>query len=148
VITQNVDNLHEQAGSDEVIHLHGSLFESRSSDDPNLVYPIHGWELKLGDLCEKGSQLRPNIVWFGELVTMIEVAAKICTQADVFLVVGTSMMVYPAASLIDYVSFEVPKYVIDPKLPSMGSIPYLTAIEEKGSVGLKKIKQELINLSA
>lgn len=147
VVTQNVDNLHEQAGSRNVIHLHGSLFESRSSDDLNLVYPITGWELKWGDLCEKGSQLRPNIVWFGELVPMIEVAAKVCTQADVFLVVGTSMMVYPAASLIDYVSFETPKYVIDPKLPSFGFIPYLTAIEEKGSVGLNKIKQELIDLS-
>ncbi len=148
VVTQNVDNLHEQAGSEKVIHLHGSLFESRSSDHPNLIYPIEGWELKWGDVCEKGSQLRPNIVWFGEMVPMIEVAAKVCTQADVFLVVGTSLMVYPAASLIDYVSFETPKYVIDPKLPSIGFIPYLTAIEEKGSVGLNKIKQELINLSA
>lgn len=148
VVTQNVDNLHEQAGSEKVIHLHGSLFESRSSDHPNLIYPIEGWELKWGDVCEKGSQLRPNIVWFGEMVPMIEVAAKVCTQADVFLVVGTSLMVYPAASLIDYVSFETPKYVIDPKLPSIGFIPYLTAIEEKGSVGLNKIKQELIDLSA
>lgn len=147
VVTQNVDNLHEQAGSKDIIHLHGSLFESRSSEDPNLVYPIHGWELKWGDTCAKGAQLRPNIVWFGELVTMIEVAAKVCTKADVFLVVGTSMMVYPAASLIDYVSFETPKYVIDPKLPQMGFIPYLTSIEDKGSVGLEKIKQELINLS-
>lgn len=147
VVTQNVDNLHEQAGSKNVLHLHGSLFESRSSDDPNLVYPIDGWELKWGDVCEKGSQLRPNIVWFGELVTMIEVAAKVCTKADVFLVVGTSMMVYPAASLIDYVLHETPKYVIDPRLPQMGFIPYLTSIEEKGSVGLEKIKQELIDLS-
>jgi NAD-dependent deacetylase len=147
VVTQNVDNLHEQAGSKNVIHLHGSLFESRSSDDPTLIYPIDGWELKWGDVCGKGSQLRPNIVWFGELVPMIEVAARVCTKADVFLVVGTSMMVYPAASLIDYVSHETPKYVIDPKLPQMGFIPYLTSIEEKGSVGLEKIKQELIDLS-
>lgn len=147
IVTQNVDNLHEQAGSKNVVHLHGSLFESRSSDYPNLVYPIPGWELKWGDRCEKGSQLRPNIVWFGELVTMIEVAARVCTTADVFLVVGTSMMVYPAASLIDYVPHETPKYVIDPKLPQMGFIPYLSAIEEKGSSGLEKIKQELIDLS-
>ncbi len=147
VVTQNVDNLHEQAGSKNVIHLHGSLFESRSSDDPTLIYPIDGWELKWGDVCEKGSQLRPNIVWFGELVPMIEVAAKVCTKADVFLVVGTSMMVYPAASLIDYVPHETPKYVIDPKLPQLGFIPYLTSIEEKGSVGLEKIKQELVDLS-
>lgn len=147
VVTQNVDNLHEQAGSKKVVHLHGSLFEARSSVDPTLVYPITGWELKWGDVCEKGFQLRPNIVWFGELVTMIEVAAKVCTLADVFLVVGTSMMVYPAASLIDYVPHETPKYVIDPKLPQMGFIPYLTGIEEKGSSGLEKIKQELIDLS-
>ena len=147
VVTQNVDNLHEQAGSKNVIHLHGSLFESRSTVDARLVYPIEGWELKWGDCCEKGSQLRPNIVWFGEFVPMIEVAAKICTRADVFLVVGTSMLVYPAAGLIDYVRHETPKYVIDPKLPKLGFIPYLTSIEEKGSVGLGKIKQELIDLS-
>jgi NAD-dependent deacetylase len=148
VVTQNVDNLHEQAGSKDVIHLHGSLFESRSTVDERLVYPIEGWELKWGDVCEKGFQLRPNIVWFGEMVPMIEVAAKICTRADVFLVVGTSMLVYPAAGLIDYVMHETPKYVIDPRLPKLGFIPYLTSIEEKGSVGLEKIKQELIDLSA
>mgnify|MGYP005815591227 CR=1 FL=1 len=147
VVTQNVDNLHEQAGSHHVIHLHGSLFESRSCDYPELIYPIKGWELRWGDVCERGSQLRPNIVWFGELVPMIEVAAKICTKADVFLVVGTIMMVYPAASLIDYVPHETPKYVIDPKVPQLGFIPYLTSIEEKGSVGLAKIKQALIDLS-
>jgi NAD-dependent deacetylase len=117
IITQNVDNLHERAGSSRVIHLHGSLFESRSTKNPALVYPIPGWELKWGDVCELGSQLRPNIVWFGEAVPMIEVAADIASGADIFLVVGTSMVVYPAAGLIDYVPTQVKKYVIDPKKP-------------------------------
>src|SRR6187402_274583 len=96
IITQNVDDLHERAGSSKVIHLHGSLFESRSTLDGSLVYPIKGWELKTGDCCEKGSQLRPNIVWFGEMVPMIEVAAEIASGADYFIVAGTSMLVYPA----------------------------------------------------
>src|SRR5688572_9286591 len=106
VVTQNVDNLHERAGSSHVIHLHGSLFESRSCKDESLVYPIKGWELKRGDLCEKGSQLRPNIVWFGEMVPLMEVAARHASRADIFLVVGTSMVVYPAAGLIHYVPHD------------------------------------------
>ena len=94
IVTQNVDNLHERAGSSHVIHLHGSLFESRSTVDESLVYPIEGWELKSGQVCEKGSQLRPNIVWFGEMVPMMEVAAEYASQADIFIVVGTSMVVH------------------------------------------------------
>src|SRR5688572_1257475 len=119
IVTQNVDNLHERAGSRNIIHLHGSLFESRSTKNENLVYPIKGWELNLGDTCEQGSQLRPNIVWFGEMVPLIEVAAYHAQQADIFLVVGTSMVVYPAAGLIDYVPHDTLKYVVDPKLPDM-----------------------------
>jgi NAD-dependent deacetylase len=107
VVTQNVDDLHERAGSTHIIHLHGSLFESRSTVDENLVYRIQGWALNLGDRCEKGSQLRPNIVWFGEVVPMMEVAARYAAQADIFLVVGTSMVVYPAAGLIHYVPVEI-----------------------------------------
>src|SRR5688572_8842356 len=128
VVTQNVDNLHERAGSTQVIHLHGSLFESRSTADERLVYPIEGWELNLGDRCEKGSQLRPNIVWFGEMVPMIEVAADHAAHSDIFLVVGTSMVVYPAAGLIHEVPVESPKFVVDPKIPEVGSIPYVTMI--------------------
>jgi NAD-dependent deacetylase len=145
IITQNVDNLHERAGSSKVIHLHGNLFESRSTKDENLVYPIEGWELKPGDLCEKGSQLRPNIVWFGEMVPLIEVAAEISSKADIFLVVGTSMVVYPAAGLINYVPFETPKYVVDPKLPDVGSLPYLKMFEDKASTGMEKVKKELLS---
>jgi NAD-dependent deacetylase len=143
IVTQNVDNLHERAGSSRVIHLHGSLFESRSTADESLVYPIAGWELKVGDKCEKGSQLRPNIVWFGEMVPMIEVAAQIAAEADVFLVVGTSMVVYPAAGLIDYVSSEVPKYIVDPNVPSIRSVPNLHFIAEKASTGMVKVKERL-----
>src|SRR6478609_9591107 len=119
IITQNVDDLHERAGSTNVIHLHGKLFESRSTLDENLIYPIEGWELKLGDKCERGSQLRPNIVWFGEMVPMMEVAAQIASEADVFLVVGTSMVVYPAAGLINYVPREAEIFIVDPKIPDV-----------------------------
>ncbi len=144
IITQNVDNLHERAGSSNVIHLHGSLFESRSTKNPALIYPITGWELKWGDVCELGSQLRPNIVWFGEAVPMIEVAANIASGADVFLVVGTSMVVYPAAGLIDYVPDRVKKYVVDPKKPDILHVPNLEFIAEKASTGMERVREWLI----
>ncbi len=144
VITQNVDNLHERAGSTNVIHLHGSLFESRSTRNPALVYPIKGWELNLGDTCELGSQLRPNIVWFGEAVPMMEVATDIASGADIFLVVGTSMVVYPAAGLIDYVPDRVKKYVVDPKKPDILHVPNLEFIAEKASTGMQKVKEILL----
>jgi NAD-dependent deacetylase len=144
VITQNVDNLHERAGSSRVLHLHGSLFESRSTKDARLVYPIEGWELKMGDVCELGSQLRPNIVWFGEAVPMIEVAADVAAGADIFLVVGTSMVVYPAAGLIDYVPDSVRKFVVDPKKPEILHVPNLEFITEKASVGMEQVKRLLL----
>lgn len=146
IVTQNVDNLHERAGSKNIIHLHGSLFESRSTKKESLVYPIKGWELNWGDTCELGSQLRPNIVWFGEMVPLMEVAAYHAQQADIFLVVGTSMVVYPAAGLIDYVPYESPKYVVDPKLPEMSHIPYLKAVPDKASTGMINVKQELLQM--
>lgn len=146
IITQNVDNLHERAGSAKVIHLHGSLFESRSTADESLIYPISGWQLNAGDLCEKGSQLRPNIVWFGELVPMIEVAARYAGKADIFLVVGTSLIVYPAAGLVNYVPYGVPKYLVDPKLPDITYIQNIEMIQDKASTGLRKLKSKLIDL--
>jgi NAD-dependent deacetylase len=146
VVTQNVDNLHERAGSSNVIHLHGSLFESRSTQDERLVYPIKGWELKRGDCCEKGSQLRPNIVWFGEMVPLMDVAAHHASKADVFLVVGTSMLVYPAAGLIHYVNHDTPKFVVDPKLPDVGSVPLLHMIADKASTGMERVRTELLKL--
>jgi len=144
VVTQNVDNLHERAGSSKVIHLHGSLFESRSTVDPSLVYPISGWELKLGDKCERGSQLRPNIVWFGEMVPMMEVAAEMAGDADIFIVAGTSMVVYPAAGLVDYVRPEVPKFVVDPNKPSLTYVKNVQYFTEKASTGMPKVRDILI----
>ena len=147
IITQNVDDLHERAGSSKVIHLHGKLFESRSMVDSTLIYPIKDWELKSGDLCEKGSQLRPNIVWFGEAVPMIEVAAEIVSKADIFLVVGTSLAVYPAAGLIDYVPANVMKYIIDPIAPNVNHHPNVTFITKKASVGMAEFKKLLVESS-
>jgi NAD-dependent deacetylase len=145
VVTQNVDNLHERAGSSNVLHLHGSLFESRSTLNPKLIYPIKGSELNIGDKCERSSQLRPNIVWFGEAVPMMDVAADIAAGADVFLVVGTSMVVYPAAGLIDYVPAHVKKYVVDPKKPEMLHVPNLEFIIDKASTGMERVRQLLLS---
>ena len=131
IITQNVDDLHEQGGSSKVIHLHGELFKSRSTLDPELVYDIEGWEIKLGDKCEKGSQLRPHIVWFGEMVPMMEHAVEETLTAEIFLVVGTSLQVYPAAGLLDYVEKDVPKFVVDPNMPTMIPLDNLFLIKEK-----------------
>lgn len=144
IVTQNVDNLHEKAGSSNVIHLHGQLFQCRSTADENLVYEMDGWELKLGDVCEKGSQLRPNIVWFGEMVPMMEVAARETYGADIFMVVGTSLVVYPAAGLLDLVADHVPKYVIDPKLPQVSKRSNLYLYEENATTGVEKVRQRLL----
>jgi len=144
VITQNVDNQHEKAGSSHVLHLHGQLFQSRSSVDERLVYEIEGWELKMGDLCEKGSQLRPNIVWFGEAVPMMEPAIDITMQADIFLVVGTSLQVYPAASLVQYTSTSCPIYLIDPKKPGGYFGRDVTFIEDRASSGMVRLKKILL----
>ncbi len=143
IITQNVDNLHEKAGSTNVLHLHGELFKSRSTLDPSLVYDMDGWELNEGDTCEKGSQLRPHIVWFGEMVPMMEVAAAEAMSADVFMVVGTSMVVYPAAGLIDYIGDEIPKYIIDPSIPEVHPRLNLEFYEENATTGVPKVAKIL-----
>lgn len=144
IITQNVDNLHERAGSTKVLHLHGELAKARSTANENLIYDIEGWELKLGDKCELGSQLRPHIVWFGEMVPMMEVAVGEISDTDIFLVVGTSLLVYPAASLIDYVPDEIPKYIVDPKIPHINRVSNLYIVEDVASRGLEKVASELI----
>lgn len=145
VVTQNVDNLHEQAGSTKVLHLHGELFKSRSTADEHLVYDMQGWELKKGDLCEKGSQLRPHIVWFGEMVPAMEEALEIVVQADALVVVGTSLVVYPAAGLLHHVSGVVPKFVVDPNLPDMSGIRNVRSFDEPASTGLAKVAKILRN---
>ncbi len=145
VITQNVDNLHEKAGSKKVLHLHGELFKARSTGDEKLVYDMEGWELKLGDKCEKGHQLRPHIVWFGEMVPMMDVAVEEAASADLFIVVGTSLQVYPAAGLMDYVAHEIPKYVIDPNMPEVRKRDNLFLMEEKATTGLPKLVKQLLD---
>lgn len=146
VVTQNVDDLHEKAGSSKVIHLHGELFKSRSTLDINLIYPVKGWELNEGDMCERGSQLRPNIVWFGEAVPLMSEAAKIVSKADVFIVVGTSLQVYPAASLVDYVSDAAHQFVIDPQMPFIQNIKNRTLLETSATKGMKEVAQMLDKL--
>ena len=136
--------MHEKAGSSKVIHLHGQLFQSRSTLDENLVYSMDHWELKEGDLCDLGSQLRPNIVWFGEAVPMMEVAIEHTQKADILLVVGTSLQVYPAAGLIDYVRSTVPKYIVDPNKPSTANYPNLHFIEDKATSGMVSVQKELL----
>lgn len=148
IITQNVDNLHEKAGSSNILHLHGELFKSQSTIDSNLIYSIDGWELRVGDLCEKGSQLRPFIVWFGEMVPMIESAAELVESADIVAVIGTSLAVYPAAGLINYSRSHIPKYLIDPKIPETRAFSNLRKIAEKASIGTKLMAEEIIQLYA
>ena len=116
IVTQNVDDLHERAGSRHVLHLHGELRKARSTADPSLVYDIEGAELNVGDLCEKGSQLRPHVVWFGEPVPAMEEAVEIVGRADIFVIIGTSLNVYPAAGLVQYTRPECEIFVIDPVL--------------------------------
>ncbi len=143
VITQNVDDLHERAGSTHVLHLHGELKKARSTVDENLVYPITGWELKKGDICEKGSQLRPHIVWFGEPVPMITQAVELCRQADICLVIGTSLQVYPAAGLISYVPHSSTKYFIDPNIVTVPNISNLTIIKKPAGTGVPELVEQL-----
>lgn len=144
IITQNIDDLHERAGSTKVLHLHGEILKSRSTVNPQLIYPINGTELNIGDTCEKGSQLRPHIVWFGEMVPEMETAYHIVEDAELFLVVGTSLAVYPAAGLIDYAPSQIPKYLIDPANVSVNGINNLTIIKEKAGIGLPMLVKSLI----
>lgn len=144
IITQNVDDLHEQAGAKHVLHLHGELKKVRSTIDENLVYELDGWELKIGDRCEKGSQLRPHIVWFGEAVPMIEKAIEISAEADAFIVIGTSLNVYPAASLIYYIKKGIPVYLIDPQAEMLTGINNLTIFREPAGTGVPKLVKQLI----
>lgn len=141
IITQNVDDLHERAGSSNILHLHGEIRKSRSTKDPSKIFDIEGWELKLGDKCPLGSQLRPHIVWFGEPVTQIENAARIVAKADILLIIGTSLQVYPAAGLKDYAPRNIPKFVIDPGdmyLPSD-----IVHIKENAVAGVQLLKEKL-----
>jgi NAD-dependent deacetylase len=144
IITQNIDDLHERAGSTNVVHLHGIITRSQSSKNPNLTYPIDGWELGMDEVCELGSPLRPHVVWFGEAVPMIEKAAEICSHADIFMLIGSSLAVYPAAGLINLVPTDVPRYIIDPKIPSVYGMGSMVKIEEKATVGVPPLVESLL----
>lgn len=139
VITQNVDDLHERAGSTCVLHLHGVITKSQSSLNPQLTYALESAEIKMGDKCDLGSQLRPHVVWFGEEVPMIPVAAQLCSTADIFVLIGTSLAVYPAASLLDFVPDGTPKYIIDPNIPFVGGYKNVVKIEQRAVQGLNTL---------
>ena len=140
IITQNIDDLHERAGSTKVTHLHGIITKSQSDLKSNHTYPIQGAELKMGERCEFGSQLRPHVVWFGEAVPMIEVAAEICMKADIFVLIGTSLAVYPAAGLIDFVPPITRKYIIDPKTPDVRRYKNVVSIERNAVDGMEVLQ--------
>lgn len=143
IITQNVDNLHERAGSKNVLHLHGILTQVRSTGDESLVYDIGYKAINPGDKCEKGHQLRPHIVWFGEPVPAIEEAAMLASQADIFAVIGTSLVVYPAAGLVNYAPQKAPVYVIDPNPISVPQYRNFIFIKEKAGKGIGILKEKL-----
>ncbi len=142
IITQNVDDLHERAGSSKVLHLHGELTKARSSKYPSLVYQLDNPEMKMGDLCEKGSQLRPHIVWFGEEVPEMDKAIKITRSADILCVIGTSLNVYPAAGLVNFAPAGIPVFLIDPNPPA--HLPrHIRVISEKAGAGVDILCQKL-----
>lgn len=144
IITQNVDDLHERAGSSQVLHLHGELLKARSSKDPN---HIMDWrtDIEVGDLCPSGTQLRPHIVWFGEEVPLLGKAADLTSEADILIIIGTSMQVYPAASLVHYAQENTPIYFIDPK-PNIREADFnkLTIIAESATNGVEMLVQQLL----
>jgi len=143
IITQNIDNLHERGGSTHVLHLHGIITRSQSSIKPELTYAIDGWELGMEEVCELGSPLRAHVVWFGEDVPMIGKAAEICADADIFILTGTSLAVYPAAGLINYVPRTSRKYIVDPKIPYV-RLENVITIEEKATIGIPALVDELL----
>lgn len=149
VITQNIDDLHERAGSTEVLHLHGVITKSQSDRDSGLTYDIEGDEIQMGELCELGSQLRPHVVWFGEAVPMMTEACRVAAQADIFIIIGTSLVVYPAAGLVYNVPAEAPLFVIDPRRPegilSESNQGRMTFIEARATDGVPGVVKNLLS---
>jgi NAD-dependent deacetylase len=142
IITQNIDDLHERAGSTNVLHLHGEIFKMRSEWDDTIISEIRG-DIKLGDIAKDGAQLRPYIVWFEEPVPKMEEAVPIVYSSDIFVVVGTSLVVYPAAGLINYVAMNVPKYIVDKKIPYTSPMKNLVLIEKPATEGVRDLMNEL-----
>jgi NAD-dependent deacetylase len=147
IITQNIDNLHEKAGSSKILHLHGELTKARSSIDPSLIYDIGYKDINPGDKCEKGSQLRPHIVWFGEQVPMMDEAASLTGKADIFVVVGSSLNVYPAAGLISYAPANASLWLIDPKEVVVPVNRKVEVITEKASTGIAILSERLLKMT-
>lgn len=143
IITQNIDDLHERAGSTKVLHLHGEIFKMRSIHDENTIYEVRG-DINVGDVDKNGIQLRPHIVWFEEPVPMMEKAISYMDDCDFFVVVGTSLQVYPAASLLHYAPAHLPKFIIDKKIPAIQHYPNLTCIEKSAGEGVKELKSLLL----
>lgn len=143
IVTQNVDDLHERGGSSKVLHLHGELKKCGSTVDSSLVYDVDGWELSVSDKCEKGSMLRPAIVWFGEDVPAMSEAIDIVGEADILVIIGTSMNVYPAAGLIDYARGDVKIYLIDPNKIDVNTGREIEFIREKAVEGISVLSREL-----
>lgn len=142
IITQNIDDLHERAGSTRVLHLHGEIFKMRSERNPELIYEIHN-DINIGDKAADDAQLRPHIVWFEEPVPMIEKALAVVQSAEFFVVVGTSLVVYPAAGLVNYAPWEIPKYIVDKKIPYITNLHNLTVIEKPATEGMTELKKYL-----
>jgi NAD-dependent deacetylase len=145
VITQNIDDLHERAGSTNITHLHGEIGKMRSEHNEELIYPIEG-DIKLGEFAEDGAQLRPHIVWFHEAVPMMETAIEIARKADIFIVIGTSLVVYPAASLLDFIDESIPVIVLDKKVPHIRR-NHVHYIEKPATEGVQDLIEKLIQLT-
>ena len=143
IITQNIDDLHERAGSKNVMHLHGEIVLCRTTNPVKPKFYEYNADLKVGDKGEDGFQLRPHIVWFGEDVPMIQPAASIVSTADILIIVGTSLVVYPAANLVNYVPYNTPIYVVDKKIPSLPKLKNLTAIEKPATIGMQDLMKHL-----
>lgn len=145
IITQNVDSLHEKAGSENVLHLHGQLSKVRSEKDTSLIKEIGGGAIHVGDTAEDGAQLRPHVVWFGEPVPNMKKAAAIMPEADILIVIGTSLVVYPAAGLIEYVQSDISKHIVDPDKPELHDFNGWTHIQDTAEVGTPKLVNKLVN---
>lgn len=146
IITQNIDDLHERAGSKSILHLHGEILKMRSERDEELIYPITG-DIKMGDRAEDGAQLRPHIVWFEEPVPLIQTAIGIVERADILVIIGTSLVVYPAAGLLHYADADIPKFILDKRIPASKDIRNLTAIEKPATEGIIELELFLNSLA-
>jgi NAD-dependent deacetylase len=148
IITQNIDDLHERAGSSKILHLHGEILYARSTVDPSLLYYLEGGkDINIGDKCERGSQLRPHIVWFGEDVTVFPEAAKMSAEADVFMVVGTSLVVYPANTLVNYADGTCPVFIVDPNEPDYVKQARVKYVQQPATTGISSIMDQLMALA-